>query len=158
MSGKSKGGNTVAAVWELAEPIAQGLGFSLWDVRFTKEGASWYLRIYIDKDEGISLDDCEAMSHAIDAPLDELDPIEQSYFLEVCSPGVGRELTRPEHYELLAGCDVTVTLFRPIDGQKEITACLIGLEDKKIILEDENGERIEIDKKDASCVRLYEEL
>ena len=76
----------------LAEPIAARLGYSLWDVRFVKEGAEWYLRIFIDKPEGIGIDDCVAMSRAVNDPLDELDPIEQAYCLEVCSPGMNREL------------------------------------------------------------------
>ena len=92
MASKGKGGNTVNAVWEIAEPIANGLGYELWDVRFEKEGANWYLRIFIDKEDGISINDCVDMSHAIDKPLDEADPIEQSYCLEVCAPGLERDL------------------------------------------------------------------
>ena len=92
----SKGGNTVSKVAALAKPIAEELGLSLWDVRFVKEGAQYYLRIFIDKEGGVSVDDCERMSRAIDKPLDELDPIEQSYILEVCSPGIERELSRPD--------------------------------------------------------------
>ncbi|MBR4766126.1 MAG: ribosome maturation factor RimP, partial [Clostridia bacterium] len=71
MAGKGKGGNTVAAVWQIAEPIAQSLGLELWDVRFVKEGVSWYLRIFIDKEGGVGIEDCENMSRAIDGPLDE---------------------------------------------------------------------------------------
>ena len=82
---RKKGGNTVAQVWELAKPLAEELGLTLWDVRFVKEGAQWYLRIFIDKEDGVGIDDCVAMSHAIDKPLDELDPIHQAYCLEVCS-------------------------------------------------------------------------
>ena len=81
---RKKGGNTVAQVWELAKPLAEELGLTLWDVRFVKEGAQWYLRIFIDKEDGVGIDDCVAMSHAIDKPLDELDPISQAYCLEVC--------------------------------------------------------------------------
>ena len=98
MAAKKKGGNTVALVRRLAEPIARDLGLMLWDVRFVKEGADWFLRIFIDKPEGIGIEDCEAMSRAINGPLDELDPVEQSYCLEVCSPGMNRELTRDEHF------------------------------------------------------------
>ena len=78
MAGKGKGGNTVAAVTAIAEPIAEQLGLRLWDVRFVKEGASWYLRIFIDKEGGVGIDDCVAMSHALDKPLDEADPIRVS--------------------------------------------------------------------------------
>ena len=94
MAGKGKGGNTVAAVWEIAAPVAEQLGLSIWDIRFQKEGVSWYLRIYIDKEGGVGITDCENFSRAVDGPLDEADPIEQSYYLEVSSPGVERQLTR----------------------------------------------------------------
>ena len=85
MAGKGKGGNTVAAVTAIAEPIAQQLGLMLWDVRFVKEGANWYLRIFIDKEGGVGIDDCVAMSHALDKPLEDADPIDRSYCLEVSS-------------------------------------------------------------------------
>ena len=91
--------NTVTAVWELAQPIAEQLGLVLWDVRFIKEGVNWYLRIIIDReDRAVDIDDCVNMSHAIDGPLDELDPIEQAYSLQVQSPGIERELTRDFHF------------------------------------------------------------
>ena len=96
---KGKGGNTVAAVWDIAAPIAEQLGLDIWDIRFVKEGADWFLRIFIDKDGGVTIEDCENMSRAMDAPLDEADPIPQSYCLEVSSPGVERELTRDSHFE-----------------------------------------------------------
>lgn len=86
MAAKGKGGNTVAAVWEIAAPIAEQLGLSIWDIRFQKEGVSWYLRIYIDKEGGVGITDCENFSRAVDGPLDDADPIEQSYYLEVSSP------------------------------------------------------------------------
>ena len=82
--------NTVAIVRDIAKPIADSLGLVLWDVRFQKEGANWYLRIFIDKEGGIEIDDCVNMSHAIEEPLDRLDPIEQSYNLQVSSPGIER--------------------------------------------------------------------
>lgn len=154
---KNKGGSTVNTVWQIAEPIAEGLGLKLWDVRFVKEGASWYLRIIIDKDGGVSLNDCEAMSRALDAPLDEQDPIEQSYFLEVWSPGIERELTRPEHFEAMAGREICVTLYRPIDGEREIIADLVGLREKNIVMTDLDGTEFEIPLKDASSVRLTDE-
>ena len=89
---KKKGGLTVTKVWELCEPIVKDFGLSLWDVRYVKEGADWFLRVYIDKPDGIDITDCENVSRAIDKPLDELDPIESAYCLEVCSPpGPGDE-------------------------------------------------------------------
>ncbi len=158
MSDKSsaprKKGGTAAQVWELAQPIAESLGLSLWDVRFVKEGAAWYLRIIIDKEGGVNISDCEAMSRAIDSPLDEADFIDQSYFLEVWSPGIERELTRPEHYGAMAGREVCVTLYRPIDGEREIIADLVGLRDKSIVMTDLDGTEFEIPLKDAVSVRL----
>ena len=151
---KSKGGSTVAVVTALAEPIAAELGLRIWDVRFVKEGTMWYLRIFIDKDGGVDINDCEKMSRAIDGPLDEADPIEQSYCLEVSSPGIERELTKPEHFELMKGQSATVKLFRPVDGEREITGELVGMRDKQIVLKMEDGSEREIPKKDAVSVRM----
>ena len=157
MAGKKHGGSTVAAVRSIVKPIAEKLGLIIWDVRFVKEGASWYLRIFIDKPGGVTLDDCEAMSRAVSDPLDEADPISQAYFLEVSSPGIERELTCPEHFEAMKGRDVSVMLFRPTeDGEKEIIATLEGLDGDRILLSDLDGVRFEINKKDAVSVRLYD--
>ena len=157
LAGKKHGGNTVAAVTSIAKPIAEKLGLILWDVKFVKEGASWYLRIFIDKPGGVTLDDCEAMSRAVNDPLDEADPINQAYFLEISSPGIERELSRPEHFEAMKGRDVSVNLFRPTeDGVKEIIAELVGLDGDNILLSDLDGTRFEINKKDAVSVRLYD--
>ena len=113
---KSKGGVTVSKVWELCQPIVEGFGLSLWDVRYVKEGADRFLRVYIDKPEGIDINDCENVSRAINGPLDELDPIEEAYCLEVCSPGIERELIRDEHFMQFIGADIMVKMLRPIDG------------------------------------------
>ena len=157
MAGKSHGNNTVAAVTKIVKPIAEQLGLILWDVRFVKEGASWYLRVFIDKEGGVTLDDCVAMTRAINDPLDEADPISQAYFLEVSSPGIERELTRPEHFEAMKGRDVSVNLYRPTaDGDKEIIAELVGLEGDQIRLADLDGVQFAISKKDAVSVRLYD--
>ena len=84
-------------VFDLVKPNADELGLTLWDVKFLKEGASYYLRIFIDKPDGISIDDCTNMSHSVDPILDEADLIDKAYYFEVCSTGLERELTRPEH-------------------------------------------------------------
>ena len=102
----------MAVCRRLAEPVAQELGLTLWDVRFVKEGASWYLRFMIDKPEGVSIDDCVAMSRRMNPILDEADPIAHAYCMEVMSPGVERELTRPEHFAACAGMPV-VSCFSP---------------------------------------------
>lgn len=156
---KKSGGNTVSIVRKLAEPIAAQLGLSIWDVRFLKEGGYWYLRIFIDKEEGVGIDDCEAMSRAINKPLDELDPIEQAYCLEVCSPGINRELSRPEHFESFLDYAVEVRLIRPdANGQKELAGILRGYDNGDLSLEDESGNAFTVLKKDISSVHLIEEL
>ncbi|MFR8531029.1 MAG: ribosome maturation factor RimP [Anaeromassilibacillus sp.] len=158
LAAKKKGGNTVALVRRLAEPIARDLGLMLWDVRFVKEGADWFLRIFIDKPEGIGIEDCEAMSRAINGPLDELDPVEQSYCLEVCSPGMNRELTRDEHFAAYLGAPVQVKLIRPDeDGQRVIVGILEDYRDSTMILRMEEGDERSVARKDASSVRLMDD-
>ena len=150
---KKNGGNTVSKVWEIAEPIAKSLGLSLWDVRFVKEGASWFLRVFIDKDGGITVDDCSDMSHALDAPLDEADPIDTSYYLEVSSPGIERELTRPEHFEKMMHRDVIVKLIRPVDNVREFYGKLEGFEDNVITIVTEER-TMQIKKSETVFVKL----
>lgn len=109
---------------ELAEPLAKELGLILWDVVFEKEGASWYLRVYIDKEDGVEIDDCEAFSRPFNKILDDEDFIEQSYFFEVCSPGLARQLRKKEHFERYKGEVVRARLIRALDGEKEIRGTL----------------------------------
>ncbi len=155
MASKGKGGSTVNTVWQIAEPIAESLGLELWDVRFEKEGADWFLRIFIDKaDEAVSINDCVDMSHAIDKPLDEADPIEQSYCLEVCSPGVERDLKRDSHFEKFLGENIMVKLIRPIDGQREFKGTLASYDNGNFELCLEDGKKLMINKKEASYVKL----
>lgn len=151
---EGQGGNTVAAVWALAEPLAQQLGLTLWDIRFVKEGASWYLRVFVEKEGGVSVDDCVAMSHALDGPLDETDPIEQNYYLEVSSPGLERELTRDEHFQALLGARIKVRLIRPVDQVRDFTGELLSFDNGAITLLLENGTQMQLQKKEASWIRL----
>lgn len=111
--GKPQQGSAVKVVEALVRPVVEGMDLRLWDVRFEKEGPDWFLRVLIDRDEPLDTDTCEAVSRAIDPLLDEADPIEQSYYLEVGSPGLGRRLTRPEHYEQLKGQKCAAHLIRP---------------------------------------------
>lgn len=111
-------------VYGLVKETVESCGVSLWDVRFVKEGASHYLRIFIDKPEGISINDCTDVSHAVDPVIDEADPIDCSYYLEVCSPGTEREIVRPHHFEYALGKSVTVKLFKALDGKKEFIGIL----------------------------------
>lgn len=154
MASKGKGGATVSAVWEIAQPIAEGLGLELWDVRFEKEGADWFLRVFIDKDGGISIDDCVDMSHALDKPLDEADPIEQSYCLEVCSPGLERSLKRDGHFEKSIGKPVQVKLIRPLDETREFKGRLESYDNGIFELLTEDGTKLAINKKETSYVKL----
>lgn len=153
MASNVKGGQIVNTVWSIAEPIADSLGFVLWDVRFEKEGPDWFLRVYIDKQEGISIDDCVDMSHALDGPLDAADPIEQSYCLEVCSPGVERPLRRDFHFEASVGKKITVKLIRPLDGVREYKGILSSYDNGSILL-DTGNESMLIKVKETSYIKL----
>ena len=134
------------------EPI-ESLGLELWDVRYIKEGASWYLRVYIDKEGGVDINDCTDVSRLIDPILDEYDIIGTSYYFEVCSPGLERELTRPEHFVRMLGREVRVFLFRPVEGKKEFVGKLADFRDGTVILENADG-RFEFSPKDVSKVKL----
>lgn len=114
----SSGRGVVRRVEPLIAPVAEELGYYLWNVEYVKEGADYILRITIDNDEGITIDDCEKMTRAIDPVLDEHDPIEEGYLLEVSSPGIERELTRDDHFALSVGEKVEVRLYSPVEGSR----------------------------------------
>ncbi|MEG1630764.1 MAG: ribosome maturation factor RimP [Hydrogenoanaerobacterium sp.] len=151
----AKGKNTVELVTKLAQPVADEMGLVLWDVRFEKEGASWYLRLFIDKPEGVDILNCESFSHAIDKLLDAADPIEQSYFLEVGSPGIERELVHDWHFKAYMGELVVVRLFRPKDGQKEFVGRLVKYKDDFITVASSDGAEHEFALSETAFVRLY---
>ena len=160
--GKKQGpgaGNTVAVCTRLAQPVAEELGLQLWDVRFVKEGADWYLRFFIDREGGVTIDDCEEMSRRMDKLLDEADPIACSYCLEVSSPGVERELSRPEHFEQFLGWPVKVRTIRPVDGGREFVGLLERWdgETASLEIEEEDGCRHVFSRKDVASVHLTEE-
>jgi len=113
-------------VWDLAAPLAAEQGVELWDVTYTKEAGQWYLRIYIDKDGGVGINDCETFSRAFDPILDEADPIAGSYVFEVSSAGAERELKRPSDFEKFLGSKVEVKLYKAVDGAKTFTGTLAG--------------------------------
>lgn len=148
--------NAAERVYSLIRKTVEEQGVSLWDVRFVKEGASWYLRIYIDKPDGITIDDCTNVSHAVDPIIDSADPIDVSYYLEVCSPGIERELTRPEHYAAMLGKKISVRLYKAKDGTKELTGLLKSSDKDGIVLD--CGEDTALTYKEISkSVVLYEE-
>lgn len=139
-------------VYSLIKETVESQGVELWDVRFVKEGASWYLRVFIDKEEGITIDDCTDVSHAIDPVIDEADPIDKSYYLEVCSCGIERELSRPEHFEKMLGEKVKIKLYKAIDGVKEFTGKLVSA--KNSITIEVDGNNMEFTLKDISKANL----
>ena len=140
-------------VTELVMPIIETLSFELVDVEFLKEGANWYLRVYIDKPGGITIDDCQAVSEKLSDLLDEADPIKQSYILEVSSPGLERPLKKDSDFVKFRGEDVEVKLFQPLNGKKIYEGELLGLMDNKIVLKLSNGEEASFDKNETAMVR-----
>ncbi len=124
---------TTDKVYNLIKDTVEGQGVQLWDVAFVKEGASHYLRVFIDKPEGISIDDCTNVSHAIDPIIDEADPIDVSYYLEVCSPGINRELTKENHFKSFIGSTVTLKLYKAFEGTKQLEGVLTDYDDGPII-------------------------
>ena len=160
MAGSGKKPNTVFVCTQLAQELAQELGVYLWDVIFEKEGTSWYLRYYIDKDGGVTIDDCETFSRRVDTLLDEADPISQSYYLEVSSPGIERKLTKDWHFKKYAGQQVLVKLIRPVEGVREFVGELLGISDDGntiTILLEENLE-MQVSLNETAYVKLYVEF
>ena len=141
-------------VAELALPFVQEAGCSLWDVEYVKEAGSWFLRVYIDKEEGVSITDCEAVSRPLSDALDEADPIEGSYVLEVSSAGADRVLKKVEHFQQFVGAEVELRLYRPRDGKKDLIGNLVSWEDGNVTVECA-GEQILFEKKEVAQVRLY---
>ena len=150
--------NTVGIVTDLVRPITDELGLDLWDVRFEKEGSTWYLRIFLDKEEGVNIDDCENVSRRLSPILDATDPIVQSYTLEVSSPGIGRDLRRPEHFEAFLGADIHVRLIRPIEGEWDFVGQLVSYEDGDITLLLYDDLEMTVGMDETAFVRLYEEI
>lgn len=159
MAAKSgRGGNTVAAVCEMVKPITDELGLVLWDVVFEKEGAYWYLRVYIDRDDGMpDMNDCENVTRPLSKLLDEKDPIEQSYILEVGSPGLGRELKKKEHFLRYMECPVRIRFIRETErGEKEIIAALKEYNKDSVTVARDGEERV-IKLADTAFIRLYDD-
>ncbi|MCC2257270.1 ribosome maturation factor RimP [Intestinimonas aquisgranensis] len=138
----------------LAAPIVEAAGCSLWDVEYVKEAGEWFLRIYIDKEGGVSINDCEAVSRPLSDALDEADPIEGSYTLEVSSAGADRVLKKPEHFAQFTGSEVDVKLYRAREGRKELTGVLKGYDNGNVTVELPGGD-VTLEKKDVAQVRLH---
>lgn len=149
----AKGSNTEQKVLPYLEPIAAENGVELVDLEFVKEGANWYLRVYIDKEGGVTIDDCEAVSRALETKLDEDDPIEQAYILEVSSPGIDRPLKKDADFEKYHGEMVDVKLYKAQAGRKQFQGKLLGLAEDVLSIE-EDGETLAFERKDVASVRL----
>lgn len=140
-----------------ARPIVEQHGCSLWDVEYVREGSDYILRLCIDKEGGVDIADCEAISRAVDPILDERDPIPGSYQFEVCSAGLERALKRPQDFQRFLGSPVTVKLYRPRNGLKEIPAILRDYQDGKVTVE-AGKETITFEKSQVALVRLRVEF
>lgn len=140
-------------VLALAQPVVEAEGCEIWDVEYVKEAGAWYLRVYIDKAGGVSIDDCEVVSRALDPVLDEADPIPTSYIFEVSSAGVERELKRPRDFEKFLGSQVEVRHYQPVEGAKAHTGTLRGYADGAVTIEI-NGAEKTYQKAQVAQVRL----
>lgn len=144
----------IDVVAQLAAPIVEAQGCELWDVEYVREAGEWYLRVYIDKEGGVSINDCEAVSRPLSDALDEADPIEGSYTFEVSSAGADRPLKKPEHFVQMMGREVEVRLYRAVDGQKAVVGALAGYDGGDVTITTPAGEKV-FPKADVAQVRLY---
>ena len=144
-------------VTQFAQPIVEEKGCSLWDVEYVREGSERYLRLYIDKEGGVDITDCEAIHRAVDPILDEKDPIAESYHFEVCSAGIERSLKRERDFIQFMGSPILVKLYRPRNGLKEIPGILRGYENGAVTLE-AGKETVTFTKSEVALVRLRVEF
>ena len=139
--------------YDLALPIVNAEGYEIYDVEYAKEGPHWFLRLFITRDEGVNVDDCETISRAVSTILDEKDCIQTNYFLEVSSPGIERNLRQEEHFEDAVGEIVKVKLYKDIDGAKEIEGELVSSDRLVIVVQTQNAQ-VEIDKKNIAKANI----
>lgn len=151
--------NTAAIAEELAAPILEEMGLQLWDVVYEKEGSGWYLRYYVDKEGGgIDINSCEAFSRAISDVLDEADPIDGSYTLEVSSPGIERALTRDWHFEALMGQQLLVRLISPVEGVRDFIGTLTDYRDGTLTLLLDEKTEMNVERGETAFIRLYNDF
>ena len=143
-------------VASFAEPIVKQHGCELWDVEYVREGSEYFLRLYLDKEGGVDINDCEAISRAVDPVLDEKDPIQGSYHFEVCSAGLERALKRPSDFEQFMGSKVLVKLYQPKNGAKEFKGELSGYENGRVTIL--SPAEMTFEKQEVALVRLYVEF
>lgn len=154
MLGLSKREHYEQRTEELLIPILETHGFELVDVEYVKEGSTWYLRAYIDKPGGIAINDCEVVSRSLSDVLDEKDFIEDSYILEVSSPGLGRPLKKERDFERSLGKEVDIRTYRMIDRQKDFTGTLESYDKDSVTIRCEDESSMTFDKKDIALIRL----
>jgi len=155
---RTSGRGIAEQVRTLVTPVADELGYVIWEVEYVKEGADYVLRITIDNEAGITIDDCERMTHAVNPVIDAADPIEEAYLLEVSSPGIERELTRDEHFAACAGERVEVRLFAPVDGSRVWTGILGGLDGEGNVTVDVMGTTRTFARKDIAKIHTVFEF
>ena len=139
---------------ELITPILERMQFELVDVEYVKEGATWYLRAYIDKEGGITVNDCEAVAREMNEILDREDYIEDSYVFEVSSPGLGRPLKKEKDYARSMGKELEIRTYRAIDQKKEFYGILTSYDEKTVTIETEDGSELTLEKADIALIRL----
>lgn len=138
----------------LVLPIVEANGFELVDVEYVKEGSNWYLRAYIDKEGGITVDDCETVSRAFGDLLDEKDFIEDSYILEVSSPGLGRPLKKEKDFARSMGKELEIRTYRAVDRQKEFYGTLTAYDESSVTITAEDGSEQTFDRANIALIRL----
>ena len=138
---------------EILIPIVADAGVEIYDVEYVKEGSDWYLRVYIDKPEGVNINDCEVVNRALSAKMDELDFIDDAYILEVSSPGLGRALKKERHFEKSIGQEVEVKTYKAIDKEKQFVGILQSYEEGVITIQTDKKE-MKFEKADVASVRL----
>lgn len=143
--------------WDLLLPIAEELGITPVDVEYLKEAGEYYLRVFIDKEGGVTIEDCETVTRELNLLLDREDYISEAYILEVSSPGLGRVIRRPRDFEYARGREVELHTYRPVNGKKDFTGILGEKEGKTVILETEEGP-LSFDQGDISVIRLTFEI
>ncbi len=142
-------------VTSLAQPLVEQAGCTLWDVEYVREAGTWYLRVFIDKPGGVSIDDCERISRELDGVLDEADPIPDSYVFEVGSAGAERELKRPSDFEQFMGSEVEVKLYRPLDGSKSFVGTLKGYDADGTVTIERGDKELRFTKTQTAQIRLH---
>ncbi len=148
---------TTEIVEALAAPLAAENGLAIWDVRFEKEGPVWHLRVFLEKAGGVTITDCENVARALSPLLDEKDPIQQSYVLEVSSPGLGRKLTKPAHFAAMQGQKVAARFIRPENGKKEVLGTLLNFENGIVTLALECGEESSFTTAKTTYIKLCDD-